>query len=113
MTTNPMVDMIAFTGSTATGRRIMANGAATVKRFQLELGGKSAQVLLDDVSRGPRPVDRLRVQVLTHCGQGCILATRLLLPEHLLDAYKEGVAAAAPTVIRSAIPGIRPPSSGH
>ena len=50
MTTNPMVDMIAFTGSTATGRRIMANGAATMKRYQLELGGKSAQVMLDDVS---------------------------------------------------------------
>ena len=97
MTSNPMVDMIAFTGSTATGRRIMANGAATVKRYQLELGGKSAQVLLDDVSE-----DYARSigfgSTLTHCGQGCILATRLLLPEHLLDAYKEGVAAAAPAV---------------
>ena len=97
MTSNPMVDMIAFTGSTATGRRIIANGAATVKRYQLELGGKSAQVLLDDVSE-----DHARSigfgSTLTHCGQGCILATRLLLPEHLLDAYKEGVAAAAPSV---------------
>ncbi len=86
MTSNPMVDMIAFTGSTATGRRIMASGAATVKRYQLELGGKSAQVLLDDVSE-----DYARSvgfgSTLTHCGQGCILATRLLLPEHLLDAY--------------------------
>jgi aldehyde dehydrogenase (NAD+) len=97
MTSSPMVDMIAFTGSTATGRRIVANGAATVKRYQLELGGKSAQVLLDDVSE-----DYARSvgfgSTLTHCGQGCILATRLLLPEHLLDAYKEGVAAMAPTV---------------
>ena len=50
MTTNAMVDMVAFTGSTATGRRIMANGAGTMKRLQLELGGKSAQVVLDDVS---------------------------------------------------------------
>jgi len=97
LTSNPMVDMIAFTGSTATGRRIIANGASTVKRYQLELGGKSAQVLLDDVSE-----DYARSvgfgSTLTHCGQGCILATRLLLPEHLLDAYKEGVAAAAPGV---------------
>ncbi len=97
MTSNPMVDMIAFTGSTATGRRIVANGAATMKRYQLELGGKSAQVLLDDVSE-----DHARSigfgSTLTHCGQGCILATRLLLPEHLLEAYKDGVAAAAPTV---------------
>jgi acyl-CoA reductase-like NAD-dependent aldehyde dehydrogenase len=97
MTTNPMVDMIAFTGSTATGRRIMANGSATMKRMQLELGGKSAQVILDDVSE-----DHVRTigfgGVLTHCGQGCILGTRLLLPEHLLDAYKEGVAAALPAI---------------
>jgi acyl-CoA reductase-like NAD-dependent aldehyde dehydrogenase len=97
MSTNPMVDMIAFTGSTATGRRIMANGAATMKRMQFELGGKSAQVVLDDVSE-----DYARSigfgAVLTHCGQGCILSTRLLLPEHLLDAYKEGVAAVAPAI---------------
>ena len=43
LTSNPMVDMVTFTGSTATGRRIMANASDTVKRVQLELGGKSAQ----------------------------------------------------------------------
>jgi aldehyde dehydrogenase (NAD+) len=97
MSTSPLVDMIAFTGSTATGKRIMANGAATVKRLQLELGGKSAQVVLDDVSE-----DYARSigfgAVLIHCGQGCVLQTRLLLPEHLLDAYKEGVEAVAPMI---------------
>jgi aldehyde dehydrogenase (NAD+) len=97
LTSNPLVDMVAFTGSTATGRRIMGNGAATMKRLQLELGGKSAQVVLDDVSE-----DVARSigfgQVTTHCGQGCVLQTRLLLPEHLLDAYREGVAAAVPQV---------------
>jgi aldehyde dehydrogenase (NAD+) len=97
MSTNPMVDMIAFTGSTATGRRIMANGAATMKRMQLELGAKSAQVVLDDVSEGYARSIGFGA-VLTHCGQGCILSTRLLLPEHLLDAYKEGVAAVAPAI---------------
>ena len=97
LTSSPLVDMVAFTGSTATGRRIMANGAPTMKRLQLELGGKSAQVVLGDVTE-----DFARSigfgQVLTHCGQGCVLTTRLLLPEHLLDAYKEGVAAAVPSV---------------
>ncbi len=97
MSGNPMVDMIAFTGSTATGKAIMANGADTMKRLQLELGGKSAQVVLDDVSE-----DYARSigfgAVLTHCGQGCVIQTRLLLPEHLLDAYKDGVAAAAAAV---------------
>ncbi|MGH9918199.1 MAG: aldehyde dehydrogenase family protein, partial [Nitrososphaerales archaeon] len=97
MATNPLVDMIAFTGSTATGRRIMANGAGTMKRLQLELGGKSAQVVLDDVSE-----DFARSigfgDVVVHCGQGCVLQTRLLLPNHLMDAYREGVSAAAPTI---------------
>jgi acyl-CoA reductase-like NAD-dependent aldehyde dehydrogenase len=89
-----MVDMVTFTGSTATGKRILASAAPTVKRVQLELGGKSAQILLDDVGE-----DYARSigfgAVLTHCGQGCVLNTRLLLPEHLLPAYKDGVAAAA------------------
>jgi acyl-CoA reductase-like NAD-dependent aldehyde dehydrogenase len=93
LTTNPMVDMVTMTGSTATGRRIMAAGAATMKRLHLELGGKSAMVVLDDVTE-----DYARSigfgAVLTHCGQGCVIQTRLLLPEHLLDAYKEGVQAA-------------------
>ncbi len=97
LTSNPLVDMVTFTGSTATGRRIMASASGTVKKLQLELGGKSAQVLLDDVTE-----DFARSigfgAVLTHCGQGCVLQTRLLLPEHLLDAYKEGVEAARPTV---------------
>jgi acyl-CoA reductase-like NAD-dependent aldehyde dehydrogenase len=97
MTTNPMVDMIAFTGSTATGRRILANGAATMKRHQLELGGKSAQVVLGDVSEEYARSIGFGA-VLTHCGQGCILSTRLLLPQHLLEPYLEGVAAAAPAV---------------
>ncbi|MFI5045742.1 MAG: aldehyde dehydrogenase family protein [Acidimicrobiia bacterium] len=93
MTTSPLVDMITMTGSTATGRLIMAAGAPTMKRLHLELGGKSAQVVLDDVSE-----DHVRTigfgAVLTHCGQGCAIPTRLLLPEPLLDAYKEGVHAA-------------------
>jgi acyl-CoA reductase-like NAD-dependent aldehyde dehydrogenase len=97
LTSNPMVDMVAFTGSTATGKRILASAAGTVKRVQLELGGKSAQVLLDDVGE-----DYARSvgfgAVLTHCGQGCVLATRLLMPEQYLDAYKDGVKAAAQAI---------------
>jgi aldehyde dehydrogenase (NAD+) len=84
---------ITMTSSSATGQRIMAAGASTMKRLHLKLGGKSAHVVLDDVSE-----DYARSfgfgAVLTHCGQGCVIQTRLLLPEHLLDAYKEGVHAA-------------------
>ncbi|HEY3669611.1 MAG TPA: aldehyde dehydrogenase family protein [Acidimicrobiia bacterium] len=90
LTTNPLVDMITMTGSTATGKSIMAVGAETMKRLHLELGGKSAHVVLDDVGE-----DYARSigfgEVLMHCGQGCVLQTRLLLPEHLLDAYRDGV----------------------
>jgi acyl-CoA reductase-like NAD-dependent aldehyde dehydrogenase len=97
LTSNPMVDMVTFTGSTATGRRIMASAAPTVKKLQLELGGKSAQVVLGDVSE-----DYARTigfgQVLAHCGQGCVLQTRVLLPEHLLPAYKEGLEAMRPFI---------------
>ncbi len=92
ITGSPRIDMVTFTGSTATGRRIMSRCGNQIKRVQLELGGKSAQVVLDDVSE-----DVVRQigfgAVLTHCGQGCALQTRLLMPERLMDAYLEGVCA--------------------
>ena len=97
LTSHPMVDMVTFTGSTATGRRIMSSAAGTVKRVQLELGGKSAQIVLGDVTE-----DYVRTigfgQVLAHCGQGCVLLTRLLLPEQFMDAYKEGLDAMKPFI---------------
>ncbi len=97
LTSHPMVDMVTFTGSTATGRRIMASASGTVKKLQLELGGKSAQVVLDDVGEGYARSIGFGM-VLMHCGQGCVLNTRLLLPERLLDAYKEGVDAIRPRI---------------
>ncbi|HUC06164.1 MAG TPA: aldehyde dehydrogenase family protein, partial [Acidimicrobiales bacterium] len=97
LTSNPMVDMVAFTGSTATGARIMASAAPTVKKLQLELGGKSAQVVLGDV--GEEFARSIGFgMVLMHCGQGCVLQTRLLLPQHLLDAYRDGLKAVAPLI---------------
>ena len=49
---DPRVDMVSFTGSTATGRSVMADGAATIKKVFLELGGKSAFIVLDDADLG-------------------------------------------------------------
>ena len=98
LTTNLLVDMITMTGSTATGRQIMAAGAASMKRLHLELGGKSAQVVLDDA--GEEYARSIGFgAVLNHCGQGCAIPTRLLLPHHLLDAYKEGLEAARAAVV--------------
>ena len=51
---DPRVDMVSFTGSTATGRSVMADGAATIKKVFLELGGKSAFIVLDDADFGRR-----------------------------------------------------------
>lgn len=90
LTGNAAVDMITFTGSTATGRHIMARAAQQIKRVQLELGGKSAQILLDDVPEAVAQGIGFGM-ALVHCGQGCALTTRLLMPEHLLDAYLSGV----------------------
>lgn len=97
LTSSPLVDMVTFTGSTATGRRIMASGSDTIKRVQLELGGKSAQVVLGDVSEEYAHSIGFGA-VLNHCGQGCVLQTRLLLPQHLMDAYRSGISEALAAV---------------
>jgi aldehyde dehydrogenase (NAD+) len=88
LTTDPRVDMVSFTGSTATGRRIMAAAAETVKRVQLELGGKSANIVLDDADL-MTALPLAAGWVCAHSGQGCGIYTRLLLPR---DRYDEGVA---------------------
>ena len=91
LSTDPRIDLVAFTGSTATGRQIMASGAATMKRMLLELGGKSAAIVLDDANfEDVVPVAAASVCVLA--GQGCVHTTRILLPR---SRYEEGVALAA------------------
>ncbi|HEX7521286.1 MAG TPA: aldehyde dehydrogenase family protein, partial [Acidimicrobiia bacterium] len=83
---DPRVDMISFTGSTATGRRIMATGSETLKKVFLELGGKSANIILDDADLGANmPAGSM---MCTHGGQGCAITTRMLLPA---SRYDEGV----------------------
>lgn len=79
MTTHGAVDMVTFTGSTGVGKEIAAQAAGTVKRLALELGGKSVQMHLPDaVDRAPQ--GSLGV-FLAHAGQGCVLPTRMLVPE--------------------------------
>lgn len=91
---DPRVDMISFTGSTATGTRIMIAGAPTIKKVFLELGGKSALVALDDADIGS-VVTSAAFAATTHAGQGCANTTRLLLPR---ARYREGVEALAETL---------------
>jgi len=86
LTLSPLVDMISFTGSTATGKRIMEKGAASLKRVFLELGGKSAMIVLDDADFGA--VVPFGSMVCMHGGQGCAMQTRMLLPR---SRYDEGI----------------------
>jgi acyl-CoA reductase-like NAD-dependent aldehyde dehydrogenase len=76
---SPLVDKISFTGSAVTGKRIMAAAAPTLKRVHLELGGKSAAIVLGDAD-----LDQVAPYASTpaffHAGQGCAMCTRLLVP---------------------------------
>ena len=86
LTLSPKVDLISFTGSTAVGKRIMEKGAATMKRLFLELGGKSATVVLEDADFSSALM--MGLAVCSHAGQGCAIPTRMLLPR---SRYAEGV----------------------
>ncbi|ADP82320.1 aldehyde dehydrogenase family protein [Pseudofrankia inefficax] len=92
LSTSPLVDMIAFTGSTVTGRRIMAAAAETVKPTFLELGGKSVNLLLDDADFTQAIPGA--AMVCMHAGQGCAMPTRLLVPHSRYDEAIELATAA-------------------
>ena len=89
LVTDPRVDQVSFTGSTGVGRLIARKGAETLKRVFLELGGKSAMVLLEDADLDAALPNA--AQVCFHAGQGCAVNTRLLVPAHLYDTVIEKV----------------------
>lgn len=88
LTTSPDVDMVTFTGSTPTGRRIMAAASETLKKVFLELGGKSAAIVLDDADFNTAAVFSA-FSMVTHAGQGCALTSRLLVPAKHKDEIVE------------------------
>ncbi|BBX54236.1 aldehyde dehydrogenase [Mycolicibacterium poriferae] len=91
---DPRVDMVSFTGSTNTGRTVMADGAATLKKVFLELGGKSAFLVLDDADLAGA-CSMAAFTASMHAGQGCAITTRLVVPR---NRYDEAVEAAAATM---------------
>jgi aldehyde dehydrogenase (NAD+) len=94
LSSDPRVDMVSFTGSTNTGRAVMAAGAATIKKVFLELGGKSAFLVLDDADlAGACSMSAFTASM--HAGQGCAITTRLVVPR---ARYDEAVEAAAATM---------------
>lgn len=91
---DPRVDMVSFTGSTNTGRAVMADGAVTLKKVFLELGGKSAFLVLDDADLAGA-CSMAAFTASMHAGQGCAITTRLVVPR---NRYDEAVEAAAATM---------------
>ncbi len=84
LASHPGVALVSFTGSTGAGRRVAELAAATVKRVALELGGKSAAVLLDDADL-PAAVKGTVAGCFLNSGQTCNALTRMLVPETLYD----------------------------
>lgn len=84
MVTNPMVDKVAFTGSTEIGKIIMQNAAATMKKVTLELGGKSASIILDDADLD-LAVDGSAYAGYFHNGQCCVAGSRLIMTNKIYD----------------------------
>ncbi len=95
---HPGVDKVAFTGSTAAGRQVAAACAANLTRVSLELGGKSAAVVLDDAD--PAAVAAgARVAGLMNGGQACVAQTRYLVPESRYDEMVDALAASIDTLV--------------
>jgi len=86
LVTDPRVDLVSFTGSTGVGKRIMEQGAATLKRVFLELGGKSAKIVLDDSANFA--MDVAQTMLVFHAGQGCAVHSRLLVPRSRYEEAK-------------------------
>ncbi|HMI94122.1 MAG TPA: aldehyde dehydrogenase family protein, partial [Polyangiales bacterium] len=89
---HPKVDKIAFTGSTEVGSQIMAMASKTIKKVTLELGGKSANIVLDDADLDSA-VDGAILASFLHSGQVCESGTRLLVPNKLYDEFTQRLRA--------------------
>ncbi|MET0728191.1 MAG: aldehyde dehydrogenase family protein, partial [Acidimicrobiales bacterium] len=89
---HPGVDKVAFTGSTAVGRQIAASCGANLKRVSLELGGKSAAIILDDAD--PTTVaEGMKVAGLMNSGQTCVAQTRVLVPSSRYGEFVDAMAS--------------------
>ncbi|WP_089883907.1 aldehyde dehydrogenase family protein [Citreimonas salinaria] len=93
MVASPDIDLISFTGSSATGKAIMAGAAPTLKRVGLELGGKAPAVIFDDADLD-QAVKELTYGALNMAGQICVAAARFVVHERVAPAFEEKIVAA-------------------
>jgi len=98
LTQHPDVAKVAFTGSTATGRKVMASVAGTIKRLTLELGGNDAAIVLDDVDVKDVAA-KIFQGAMVNCGQVCLAIKRVYVPESMYDAICTELAALAQKVV--------------
>jgi aldehyde dehydrogenase (NAD+) len=94
LSSHPLIDMVSFTGSTRAGSLVAQNAAPTIKRVTQELGGKSANIILDDADL-QSAVARGALFVFINSGQSCNAPTRLLVPQKLLGRASEIAAQTA------------------
>ncbi|SSW62909.1 aldehyde dehydrogenase family protein [Achromobacter agilis] len=94
---HPDVGKIAFTGSTATGRRIVEASKGNLKRVQLELGGKGANIVFDDANLDAA-VNGAAWAIFHNQGQACIAGSRLMLHDRIADAFLERFTALANSI---------------
>ncbi|MHA4854128.1 aldehyde dehydrogenase [Rhodococcus sp. MSC1_016] len=94
LVSHPDIDKITFTGSTAVGRKIGAIAAQNLKRCSLELGGKSAAIVLEDADLAST-MPMLVMSGLMNTGQACVGQTRILAPRSRYDEVVEGMVATA------------------
>ncbi|OZF45799.1 aldehyde dehydrogenase family protein [Rhodococcus sp. 14-2470-1a] len=93
LTTNPMVDIVSFTGSDTVGRKVFEQAAPTVKKVILELGGKSANIICEDADLG-KVVGSVVRDIVLHAGQGCAFLTRTVVHRSRHDELIELVTEA-------------------
>ncbi len=94
LSTDPRVDLVSFTGGVETGKRLMVNAAATVKKIALELGGKNPNIVFADADR-EAALDNALTAVFLHSGQVCSAGARLLVEESLHDELVAEIAKRA------------------
>lgn len=97
MTAHPGFDKVSFTGSTATGRRVMASAAPTLKRLTLELGGNDAAIVMPDINV-PETAEKLFWSAFTNSGQVCVATKRAYVHDDIYDAFRDELAKLAQAV---------------
>ena len=97
LTAHPGIDKISFTGSTATGRKVMASAASTLKRVTLELGGNDAAIVLPDVDLDTAVPD-IFWAAFRNSGQICIASKRIYVHEAIYDRFRDGLVEYAKSV---------------